>query len=176
MHYIFSLIYILLQTYCKMSFFLLPKYVYSVICILMCVRVCVQGRKWSAGSEHYGKAWQRGDVIGCMLDITDKTISKLVLYYISICFVPSFLKHFLSFVYSTLLCCIIYICLICTAIWFILSYAIWFALSYATWFVLCEALFSIHSKANWHMQTHVCTELTCAKMKYSVNVKKGTII
>jgi ryanodine receptor 2 len=33
------------------------------------------GRKWHQGSEAYGKVWQKGDVIGCMLDITDKTIS-----------------------------------------------------------------------------------------------------
>jgi len=33
------------------------------------------GRKWNQGSEQYGKVWQKGDVIGCMLDITDKTIS-----------------------------------------------------------------------------------------------------
>uniref|UniRef100_X1Z8I7 Ryanodine receptor n=1 Tax=Capitella teleta TaxID=283909 RepID=X1Z8I7_CAPTE len=32
-------------------------------------------RKWHDGSEAFGKIWQRGDVIGCMLDITDKTIS-----------------------------------------------------------------------------------------------------
>ncbi len=40
--------------------------------------ICVvsQGRKWHQGSEAFGKVWQRGDVIGCMLDITDKTISE----------------------------------------------------------------------------------------------------
>ena len=35
-----------------------------------------QGRKWHQGSEAYGKVWQKTDVIGCMLDMTDKTISK----------------------------------------------------------------------------------------------------
>jgi len=37
----------------------------------------LQGRKWHQGSEAYGKVWQKGDVIGSMLDMTDKTISKL---------------------------------------------------------------------------------------------------
>ena len=37
----------------------------------------MQGRKWHQGSEAYGKVWQKGDVIGCMIDMTDKTISKL---------------------------------------------------------------------------------------------------
>jgi len=37
----------------------------------------LQGRKWHQGSEAYGKVWQKGDVIGCMIDMTDKTISKL---------------------------------------------------------------------------------------------------
>ncbi|XP_064623398.1 ryanodine receptor-like isoform X6 [Lineus longissimus] len=32
-------------------------------------------RKWHQGSEPYGKIWQRGDTIGCMLDLTDKTVS-----------------------------------------------------------------------------------------------------
>ena len=36
-----------------------------------------QGRKWNQGSELYGKVWQKGDIIGCMLDITDKTICKM---------------------------------------------------------------------------------------------------
>jgi len=37
----------------------------------------LQGRKWHQGYEAYGKVWQKGDVIGSMLDMTDKTISKL---------------------------------------------------------------------------------------------------
>ncbi|ESO90186.1 hypothetical protein LOTGIDRAFT_123762 [Lottia gigantea] len=32
-------------------------------------------RKWNQGSDAYGKIWQVGDVIGCMLDLHDKTIS-----------------------------------------------------------------------------------------------------
>ena len=38
-----------------------------------------QGRKWLQGAESYGKMWQRGDVIGCMIDMNDKTISTLAL-------------------------------------------------------------------------------------------------
>lgn len=34
------------------------------------------GRKWHQGSEAYGKQWHKGDVIGVMLDIQDKTVSK----------------------------------------------------------------------------------------------------
>lgn len=36
----------------------------------------IQGRKWNHGAEPYGKQWRSGDVIGCMLDLNDKTISK----------------------------------------------------------------------------------------------------
>ncbi|CAH1792824.1 unnamed protein product, partial [Owenia fusiformis] len=32
-------------------------------------------KKWHQGAESYGKQWQEGDVIGCLLDITDKTIT-----------------------------------------------------------------------------------------------------
>ena len=34
-----------------------------------------QGRKWNMGAEAYGKVWAKGDIIGCMLDVPDKTIS-----------------------------------------------------------------------------------------------------
>ncbi|XP_048731868.2 ryanodine receptor-like isoform X6 [Ostrea edulis] len=33
------------------------------------------GRKWNHGAEQYGKLWKTGDVIGCMLDLNDKTIT-----------------------------------------------------------------------------------------------------
>ncbi|KAK3094056.1 hypothetical protein FSP39_023525 [Pinctada imbricata] len=33
------------------------------------------GRKWNQGAEQYGKNWRPGDVIGCMLDLTDRTIT-----------------------------------------------------------------------------------------------------
>ncbi|KAL4238125.1 Ryanodine receptor 2 [Mactra antiquata] len=32
-------------------------------------------RKWNLGAESYGKAWQTGDIVGCMLDLNDKTIT-----------------------------------------------------------------------------------------------------
>ncbi|GAV02137.1 hypothetical protein RvY_12738-2 [Ramazzottius varieornatus] len=33
------------------------------------------GRKWHQGSEPFGKSWQTGDVVGCLLDLNDHTIS-----------------------------------------------------------------------------------------------------
>ncbi|PIK56124.1 ryanodine receptor [Apostichopus japonicus] len=33
-------------------------------------------RKWFQGSESFGKVWQEGDVIGCMLNADERTISK----------------------------------------------------------------------------------------------------
>lgn len=39
--------------------------------------IFLQGRKWCIGAEAYGKVWQKGDIIGCMLDVPDKTISEL---------------------------------------------------------------------------------------------------
>ena len=35
----------------------------------------LQARKWHDGSVAYGKQWQEGDMIGCLLDMQDKTIS-----------------------------------------------------------------------------------------------------
>ena len=29
------------------------------------------------GAEFYGKTWKTGDVVGCMLDLLDRTISKI---------------------------------------------------------------------------------------------------
>jgi ryanodine receptor 2 len=34
----------------------------------------IKGRKWNVGAEQYGKIWQAGDIIGCMLDMIKKTI------------------------------------------------------------------------------------------------------
>lgn len=34
-----------------------------------------QGRKWHQGAEPFGRPWQVGDVVGCLLDLHDKTIS-----------------------------------------------------------------------------------------------------
>ncbi|KAK5965079.1 hypothetical protein GCK32_008746 [Trichostrongylus colubriformis] len=33
------------------------------------------GRKWHQGAESYGKDWKIGDVVGCFLDLNDRTIS-----------------------------------------------------------------------------------------------------
>ncbi|KAJ8309071.1 hypothetical protein KUTeg_013945 [Tegillarca granosa] len=33
------------------------------------------GRKWHHGPEQYGKVWKKGDVVGCMLDLHDRTIT-----------------------------------------------------------------------------------------------------
>ncbi|XGW02944.1 hypothetical protein V3C99_014731 [Haemonchus contortus] len=33
------------------------------------------GRKWHQGGESYGKEWKIGDVVGCFLDLNDRTIS-----------------------------------------------------------------------------------------------------
>lgn len=32
-------------------------------------------KKWHSGAEHYGKPWKVGDVIGCFLDLNDRTVS-----------------------------------------------------------------------------------------------------
>ena len=38
--------------------------------------LCLQACKWHQGAEPYGKVWKKGDVIGCMLDFVDKTVSE----------------------------------------------------------------------------------------------------
>lgn len=38
--------------------------------------VVLQARKWNLGAESYGKTCQIGDIVGCMLDLHDRTISK----------------------------------------------------------------------------------------------------
>jgi hypothetical protein len=40
--------------------------------------ICVGylAKKWHNGTEHYGRAWLKGDVIGCFLDLNDKTICE----------------------------------------------------------------------------------------------------
>lgn len=32
-------------------------------------------KKWHQGAEQYGKEWKIGDIIGCFLDLNDRTIS-----------------------------------------------------------------------------------------------------
>ena len=33
-----------------------------------------QGQRWHLGSEPFGRPWQSGDVVGCMIDLTENTI------------------------------------------------------------------------------------------------------
>lgn len=39
-----------------------------------CVSVCVQAQRWHVGSEPFGRQWQPGDVVGCMIDLTEQNI------------------------------------------------------------------------------------------------------
>lgn len=32
-------------------------------------------KKWHQGAEHYGREWKVGEVVGCFLDLNDRTIS-----------------------------------------------------------------------------------------------------
>lgn len=32
-------------------------------------------KKWHQGAEQYGKEWKIGDIVGCFLDLNDRTIS-----------------------------------------------------------------------------------------------------
>lgn len=41
----------------------------------MCVYLCVlQVQRWHQGNEHFGRAWQTGDVVGCMVDLNEHTM------------------------------------------------------------------------------------------------------
>ncbi|XP_064343896.1 ryanodine receptor 2 isoform X12 [Camelus dromedarius] len=33
-----------------------------------------KAQRWHQGSEHYGRPWQAGDVVGCMADVTERTM------------------------------------------------------------------------------------------------------
>ncbi len=37
-------------------------------------------KKWHIGAEHYGKRWKTGDVVGCFLDLNDRTICMCKIY------------------------------------------------------------------------------------------------
>lgn len=39
--------------------------------------VCVspQAQRWHVGSEPFGRTWQAGDVVGCMIDLTESHIT-----------------------------------------------------------------------------------------------------
>ncbi|KAL0608616.1 Ryanodine receptor 2 [Plecturocebus cupreus] len=34
----------------------------------------VQAQRWHQGNEHYGRSWQAGDVVGCMVDMNEHTM------------------------------------------------------------------------------------------------------
>lgn len=33
-----------------------------------------QAQRWHQGNEHYGRSWQAGDVVGCMVDMNEHTM------------------------------------------------------------------------------------------------------
>ena len=35
---------------------------------------CGQVQRWHQGNEHFGRAWQSGDVVGCMVDLNEQTM------------------------------------------------------------------------------------------------------
>ena len=37
--------------------------------------VCfAQAQRWHQGNEHFGRSWQSGDVVGCMVDMNEQTM------------------------------------------------------------------------------------------------------
>lgn len=36
--------------------------------------VLLQVQRWHQGNEHFGRAWQTGDVVGCMVDLNEHTM------------------------------------------------------------------------------------------------------
>lgn len=42
--------------------------------IVILVVVCVQAQRWHVGSEPFGRQWQPGDVVGCMIDLSEQNI------------------------------------------------------------------------------------------------------
>ena len=40
--------------------------------------VCSQACKWHGGSDSFGQRWKAGDVVGCLLDIDEHTICKML--------------------------------------------------------------------------------------------------
>ena len=43
--------------------------------IKILVYLCVyQVQRWHQGNEHFGRAWQTGDVVGCMVDLNEHTM------------------------------------------------------------------------------------------------------
>lgn len=33
-----------------------------------------QVQRWHQGNEHFGRVWQTGDVVGCMVDLNERTM------------------------------------------------------------------------------------------------------
>lgn len=33
-----------------------------------------QAQRWHQGNEHFGRSWQAGDVVGCMVDMSEHTM------------------------------------------------------------------------------------------------------
>lgn len=52
-------------------------FVSTSLCVSLCI-VCPwlpsQGQRWHLGSEPFGRPWQSGDVVGCMIDLTENNI------------------------------------------------------------------------------------------------------
>lgn len=34
----------------------------------------LQAQRWHQGNEHFGRSWQSGDVVGCMVDMNERTM------------------------------------------------------------------------------------------------------
>lgn len=55
----------------------LLSYVLTSLCVSLMPRLPLapsQGQRWHLGSEPFGRPWQSGDVVGCMIDLTENTI------------------------------------------------------------------------------------------------------
>lgn len=37
-------------------------------------RLTSQVQRWHQGNEHFGRVWQPGDVVGCMVDLNERTM------------------------------------------------------------------------------------------------------
>jgi len=49
------------------------EWLWSYYFIMFCTGL--QARKWHAGAMPYGKTWQVGDIVGCLLDIPNSTMT-----------------------------------------------------------------------------------------------------
>ena len=39
-----------------------------------CVSLSPQAQRWHQGNEHFGRSWQPADVVGCMVDLGERTM------------------------------------------------------------------------------------------------------